>query len=668
MAAEETNGHFQKELAALSSQTARTPSFVIGTAGHVDHGKTELVKALTGINTDRLAEEQARSMSIDLGFAHLDLPDGTRIGIVDVPGHERFIKNMLAGATGIDLVMLVVAADEGVKPQTIEHLDIITLLGIQSGLVVMTKIDLVDDELAELGEEDIRAALVGSPLDGAPVVRVSAKTGQGLRELVTALTEQVGQVRPADVRGPARLPVDRVFTMPGFGLVATGTLIRGRLSRGDEVEILPAGHVAYVRGIETHGVDVSEVSAARRVAVNLSRLSGERIERGDTICAKGSMTPSGLLDVRLSLLHRTREPLKQRTRVRVHHGTAERLGRVYFMDRDALSPGESCFAQLRLERPVVAARGDRCVIRSYSPMTTIGGGVVIDPNPRPHRRDRSVIADLETMEAGAHRDLALRWLAHRKEALFVPRDLARALQLDATDAEQLITELLQEGAVVRLANSSAFVSAQVHRAVTERVVWALREYHRANPLRETMPKDALQAAVKRPAPALVDDVLARLAAEGRITCGPQGVRMADHVVELSPEHERAMDAMRSLARHAHFAPPTRDAVLAAARLPHEEARALLAWLLRSGDLVAVGDHIYHRETIEETKRLAARRFKEKGPFTIADLRDLTGPSRKYVVPLAEYLDGIGFTRRQGNVRIIVRQEETTNRSGNGCAT
>ena len=642
----------------MTSQVQPVPSVVVGTAGHVDHGKTELVKALTGINTDRLAEEQERELSIDIGFAHLDLPDGTRVGIVDVPGHERFIKNMLAGATGIDLVMLVVAADEGVMPQTVEHLDILNLLGIEAGLIAITKIDLVDEELAELAEDDIRTALVGSPLANAPLVRTSARTGEGLDELVRRLSDVAREVKPRDVRGPARLPIDRAFAAVGFGLVVTGTLVRGRLTEGDEVEVLPAGHTARIRGLQSHGVKAESVVAARRVAVNLQRLSGEGVARGDTLCAPGSMRPGGFLDVRLQLLARASAPLKQRTRIRVHHGTAERLGRVYFMDRDTLAPGESCLAQIRLEGPVAAARGDRCILRSYSPMTTIGGAVVVDPAPARHRsRDTSAVARLQSLEAGAPVDLAREWVGARTQPLFTARELSTALQLDPTEGEGIIRELLGKGELTPLAEGATYVLTDVHRALGEAVLHALDAYHQANPLSDAMPKERLQAAVKRPPPVLLDDVLAQLAREGAIAQGSSGVRRAEHVVRLSDEHHRALDAMAALARRGGFAPPTREALLAVARRPGPEAKALLARLTDSGDLVPVGEHVYHRDTLAETERLVRQHFREKGAFTVADLRDMTQSSRKYVVPLVEYLDGTGFTRRQGDLRIVTRPEE-----------
>jgi len=634
----------------------RVPSVVIGTAGHVDHGKTELVKALTGINTDRLAEEQERELSIDIGFAHLDLPDGTRVGIVDVPGHERFVKNMLAGATGIDLVMLVVAADEGVMPQTREHLDIITLLGVDSGVVVITKVDLVEEEMLELVQEEVRGALAPGPLARAPMVVTSARTGEGLKELVEVLSEAVRQVQPRDVRGPARLPIDRVFTMPGFGTVVTGTLVRGRLEVEDEVEILSQRLTARVRGLQVHGAEVQQVEAARRVAVNLARLSGTGVERGDTLCAPGSMEPSSVVDVRLQLLPRTRAPLKQRARIRLHHGTAEVLGRVYYMDREALEPGASCIAQLRLEGLVAASRGDRFVIRSYSPMLTIGGGVVLDPSARRHRaHDAETVAKLEAAEAGQAIDVARQWVAGLKRPVIAPAELATELQLDPADAEQIVSALVDGGELEPLAGTELLAPWALHRSLMESVVAALEGYHQRNPLSAAMTKDALQAEVGRPHAALLSDVLRRLGAEGRIVVGSEGVRLTGHEVQLSPEQKRGLEAMVFFARRAGFSPPTREAMLASARAPSpDEARALFAMAVGSGELVPVGGQVYHRDTLREVERLIRDHVAQKGPFTIADLRDMTGSSRKYIVPLAEYLDGTGLTRRQGDLRTVGR--------------
>ncbi len=629
-------------------------SVVVGTAGHVDHGKTELVKALTGINTDRLAEEQERELSIDIGFAHLDLPGGTRIGIVDVPGHERFIKNMLAGATGIDLVMLVVAADEGVMPQTTEHLDIINLLGIEAGLIVITKADLADEELLELVEDDVRTHVAGTPLAEAPLVRTSARTSQGLEELVEVLGRAVRNVRPRDVLGPARLPIDRVFSAPGFGQVVTGTLVRGSLAAGDSMEVLPAAVPARIRGLQVHGVEVEEVNAARRVAVNLTRVRQERLARGDTLCAPGSMEPSGMLDARLHLLRTARSPLKNRARVRLHHGTAELLGRVYLLDSDVLAPGDSCLAQFRLEQPVAAARGDRYVIRSYSPMITIGGGAVLDPTPRRHRRhDPSVAARLENLEAGDSTDLALQWIRELQQPILTARQLATALQLDSSEAQTIVRELEASGALTLLAGSDAYTLAEAHRELAAGVLQALRNHHEENPLVAAMPKGKLQSGLARPPDPLLDDVLGCLSRENRIAVGSEGVRLAGHEVRLGETQERALRAMASLARRGRFSPPALDDVLEAAGVADaREARALFDIAVASGDLVTIGEHVYHREALDEIARTITAHVREQGPFTIAELRDMTGSSRKYVVPLAEYLDRTGLTRRQGDVRTL----------------
>jgi selenocysteine-specific elongation factor len=392
--------------------------------------------------------------------------------------------------------------------------------------------------------------------------------------------------------------------------------------------------------------------------VNLMRVSGEGVERGATLCVPGSMQPSGLLDVRLQLLKRAPRPMKQRTRIRLHHGTAELLGRAYLLDRDALAPGDSCPAQLRLEGLVAASRGDRCVVRSYSPMLTIGGAVVLDPTPVRHRRrDEEVLARLETLAAGDPLEVAREWVARRGAVPFASRDLASALQIEPAEAERLVAGLVERGDLRALGTDGALVSAEAHDALQAGVAAAVRDFHAARRLQASMPKDALQAALQRPHAGLLADVLARLAAEGRIEVEPGGVRARGWQVRLSAEQEGALEAMVRLARDGGFSPPTREALLAVGRRPEVEARALLARLTDNGELVPVGEHVYHRVALEEVQRRVRQHFRAKGPFTVAELRDLTGSSRKYCVPLAEHLDGIGFTRRQGDLRIVTRPDD-----------
>jgi selenocysteine-specific elongation factor len=423
--------------------------FIIGTAGHVDHGKTALIRALTGAETDRLREEQERGMSIDLGFASFQLPSGRLAGVIDVPGHERFLKNMLAGAGGIDLVVLVIAADEGVMPQTREHLDILNVLQARSGLVAITKADLVDEEWLELVRDEIAGALQGTFLEGAPMLAVSSVTGQGLAELTATLDRLAEQVPTRPIVGPWRLPVDRAFTIGGFGTVVTGTLIAGVARVGDRVAVLPRGVETRVRGLQVHGSPATVVEAGTRVAMNLAGVGLEGVERGDVAAPPGVYQPTLALDVRLDVLKSCPREVKNRTRVRVHLGAAEVLARLNLLDADALQPGDSGLAQLRLESPTVAAKGDRYVLRFYSPMTTIGGGAVIDPHPPRHRRfAAAVLQNLAVKEKGTPAELVAEAVQRGGLRPAAPAAVAQALGMPVTEAQALVAELVAEGTLI----------------------------------------------------------------------------------------------------------------------------------------------------------------------------------------------------------------------------
>jgi len=636
----------------MTSAQARQ-SIIIGTAGHVDHGKTALIQRLTGINTDRLKEEQERGLTIDLGFAWFDLPSGAHAGIVDVPGHERFVKNMLAGATGIDLFLLVVAADEGVMPQTREHLTILDTLEIEAGIVVLTKSDLVDAETLELVQEDIAEALEGTAFEGAPMVATSARTGAGFDELITLIDRVALGVSPRDIAGPTRVQVDRVFTMKGFGTVITGSLIRGRLRVGQELVVLPAGRATRVRGIEVHGSHLEECIAPARVGVNLAGLSTDEVERGDQLVAPGSMKPSWMLDVRLRLSADADRPLAYRERVRIHHGAAEVLGRVVLLDSDFLAPGDRGLAQLRLETPVPAAAGDHFVIRRYSPAQTIGGGVVLDPAPARHRRRQAdVLQRLEALESGAEQERARDWFASRGAQAASSEDLARGLQMDDDQAEALVDSLLESGRLVPLA-PGRYLDAGVAERTLASVTEALGAYHRANPLRPHMPVPRLQTALGSPPPETLQWAVSELSAKGSVVSESGGVRLSSHTAALGPEQESALEALYRWAEEAALAPPSREEACALLA-PAGDARSLLELALKSGRLVDAGEYIIAAPALEQAANALAALHAEKGPFAVADARDVWGSSRKYVVPLLEYLDGTGFTRRSGNTRTVTR--------------
>lgn len=629
------------------------PNLIIGTAGHVDHGKTALIQRLTGINTDRLQEEQERGLTIDLGFAWLQLPSGAWAGIVDVPGHERFVRNMLAGATGIDLFLLVVAADEGVMPQTREHLTILDVLEIGAGMVVLTKCDLVEPAMVHLVREEVAEALRQTVFADAPMVAVSSRTGEGFDELIARLDEVAQHVKPRDVTGPTRVQVDRSFTMKGFGTVLTGSLLRGRLAVDQELELLPSGLRTRVRGLEVYGRHLDFVTAPCRVGVNVAGVSREEVQRGHQLVTPGSMTPAWMLDVRLRLSSDARRPLEYRERVHIHHGAAEVLGRVVLLETDALAPGEEALAQLRLEGPVAAAAGDRFVIRRYSPPYAIGGGVILDPHPSRHRRRETAAVDrLRSLEAGGLAHRALDWARSRNRQVFGAGDLASALQVDSGEAETLIENLSEAGALLPVA-PGRYLETECAEALEQAVVHALRAFHSQQPLRPAMPTNRLQAALESPPPEALQWALGVLRQQGRVVPESSGWRLAEHAVALSPRQEEALAKLQTQVQESGLNAPRCEEVQRQLDALGD-GRALLAAAMDRGGLLIVGEFLMARNAVRRAAQELAAAYEQRGPLSVADVRDIWGSSRKYVVPLLEYFDGTGFTRREGDRRTVLR--------------
>lgn len=627
---------------------------VIGTAGHIDHGKTALVRRLTGIDTDRLKEEKERGISIDLGFAHLTLPDGTRCGIVDVPGHERFVKNMLAGVGGIDAVLLVVAADEGVMPQTREHFDIIRLLGVTRGVVALTKSDMVEPDWLEYMAEEVRDYLRDTPFADAPVVPVSSKTGAGREALLTALADALADLPERAADRPARLPVDRVFVVEGFGTVATGTLWRGRLRPGDRIIVEPGGLETRLRSVQVHGLDVPEARAGQRTAVALHGVDKASIERGQWVLAPGSLAPAFMIDVRLTLVAGVARPLTNRQRVRFHLGASELLGRVILLDRDELAPGESTVAQVRLESPVVADRGDHFVIRSYSPQRAIGGGVVLVPDADKHRRhDPRVVARLEVEEEGGPVD-RLRQALDRESGPVTLEALARAARLDPADADPAADELRAAGAAVWLTDGR-LVARRVAEELRERTVTACRKWQSVSPFRWGMPRGDLKSQLPREVDALFfDHLVDELVAEGRLFRREDRFREGTPESGLTDRERDLLDRVSSRLAVCPFAPPSVKEL-------DEELRAgirlieALNGLVADGRLVKVTTDFYYERTALEAMAARIREyFARRGEMRVADLKDLLGISRKHAVPVLEYFDRSGITRRMGDVRVAGR--------------
>ncbi len=615
---------------------------VIGTAGHVDHGKSTLIKVLTGIDPDRLREEQERGMTIDLGFAHLRLPGGTEVGIVDVPGHQDFVRNMLAGVGSIDAVVLVIAADEGVMPQTREHLAILSLLGIDRGVIALSKRDLIDDEWAALVTEDVRAAVRGTPLEDAPIVPVSATARTGLDMLVAEVERVLGEAPPRRDLGRPRLPIDRAFTMAGFGTVVTGTLIDGSFAVGEEVEIAPAGLRARIRGLQTHRRATLEAPPGRRVAMNLTGVEKADLERGMTVIRPGSIAPLSVLGLRLAVVGSASGPVVHDETVKVHIGTAERIARVSVLEGDAIAPGEERWAQLRLAAPVVAAPADRLVVRRPSPPETLGGGVVADTSGERFKRRADA---LEVLARRAAPSPTARLVA----VLDVPRTAAEAAAragLEPAERDAAVRELVADGSAIEIGD--ALLSRDAYEALATRVERLLAMGHRASPLRAGVPREEVRGALglttKRAAA-----VATRLVTEGRIAERGTAYALPGHRPTLGPDQEAAwLRAGVALART-----PLQPPGLAELETEFGIDRELLAAVAERGDVVRAGDAAFLPEAVRSAGEKVIDEIAAAGRITVSRARDLTGSSRKHVLPLLQFLDDHGVTRRIGDDRVLV---------------
>jgi selenocysteine-specific elongation factor len=626
---------------------------VVGTAGHIDHGKTSLVKALTGIDTDRLPEEKARGITIDLGFAFLEEPGGLTIEIVDVPGHERFVKNMLAGVGGIDLAMLVIAADEGVMPQTREHLAICSLLHIRAGLIALTKADLVEPDWLELVREDVAGAVRGTFLEGAPILPVSSKTGQGLDDLRAALR---GLSESVPLRGTdqlPRLPIDRVFTVRGFGTVVTGTLTAGALAVDDRVEVYPRRTETRIRGLQTHGHPVAAAQAGQRTAVNLQGLERAAIARGDVVGLPGTLVPTLLVDGTLELLSDAPRAIRSRTRVRFHAGTSEIMARVLLLERSELAPGETTFARFRLEAALVARPGDRFVVRSYSPVVTIGGGTLLDVDPpRFKRKGPALVAHLTLLQTGSPEAVLEEHVRHVGAAGVRLATLAGRVPFGPERLRNLLDALQPAGRVVAV-DRDWFIHPESFARLRTLVMEALATFHRANPLKPGMSREELRGRAGGADERVFAFLLSSLAAEGTVTTERDKVRLASHEVRLSTAQQRIVDRLEEDFLKAEAAPPSAEEALGRAGLSGDDEHELFQVLVQAGKLVRVKESLFfHARALDaiQTKLVALlRERKEIGP---GDIKDLLGISRKYAIPLLEFFDQRRVTARVGERRIL----------------
>lgn len=631
---------------------------ILGTAGHIDHGKTSLVRALTGVDTDRLPEEKRRGITIDLGFAEMVIGEH-RLGIVDVPGHERFVRNMLAGASGVDLALLVVAADDSVKPQTREHLEILRLLDLEEGVIALTKCDLVSEEWLQLVEEEVRELVAGSFLAQAPLVRTSAATGAGMEPLRAALKDAAERAshapRLARLEGPFRMAIDRGFTVAGHGTVVTGSISSGRVRIGDTLTIEPEGLTVRVRGLQNHDRIVEEAHRGQRAAINLAGVHHEAIRRGQELATPGHLAPSRLITAQLSLLASAPRPLKNRQRVRIHLGTAEFMASVALLDRDRLDPGESCPAQLFLAEAVAAVWGQPLVVRSESPVATIGGGRVLDPRAERLRRSddesRRYVNDLASPDS-VQRAAAAAYLSGLRA--WRPEDLARAAGIP--DVNAAYERMRERGELVEMALSPTR-QVRLHRRVFERlesrIIGVLEKMHDREPLRSLLDRARLASRFDfLHEPGLFEAALASLARQGRVRIAGTRVGLADRGPKLSRNEQKLLEQLIEMFRRAGFPPPTVSECEAAAVKNRDAVPQLLALAAAEGFLVEVAPGFYlHEQTDQEIKQKLAERLAARG-LTAADIRDLLGATRKHVIPYCEYLDRCGFTRREGDLRFL----------------
>jgi selenocysteine-specific elongation factor len=630
--------------------------FIIGTAGHVDHGKTALIKAITGIDTDRLKEEKERGISIELGFASLTLPDGRTVGIVDVPGHERFIRNMVSGASGIDMVIMVIAADEGVMPQTREHLHICSLLGIKKGLVALTKADMVADEWLDLVKDDVREFLKGTFLAASPVIPVSSITGSGIVELLDALGRVASGIEGESDAGIFRLPVDRAFTMKGFGTVVTGTMISGDIELGEDVEILPSGVTAKVRGIQIHNQSATVAEAGQRTAINLQGVEKDTIVRGDVLARPRTLKPSIRLDVWMEHLSNNSRKLKNRNLVRFHVGTNEVIGRIILLDREDAEPGTKALAQVVLESPIVAMARDRFVIRSYSPVTTIGGGMIVDPLPMKHKRksDR-VNHEIDLLHDGTDTERA---------AIIIERSGIEGIGMSELEMRTGIHESILEDilgtlssikqVVVVDADESRIVASSVYQNLQDRIILEMRAYHERYPLKEGISKEELRGTAGQFAGQRLFNMAVReLEKRGEVVAERENIRLSAHRVNLKGELEDLRSKIAETYMDAGLTPPTIKELMEKFADQRSLAESVINVMLKDGSLIKINEDLYfHREVLARLREDYKARLVRDGKATPASMKELTGLSRKFIIPLMEYFDATKLTIRAGDHRIL----------------
>jgi selenocysteine-specific elongation factor len=629
---------------------------IMGTAGHIDHGKTTLIKALTGIDCDRLSEEKKRGITIELGFAFLDLgggPEGGRLGIVDVPGHEKFVKNMVAGATGVDFVLLVIAADEGIMPQTREHLEICQLLGVTTGLVALTKADMVEPDWLEMVEDEVATYLEPTFLGDAPVIAVSSHTGQGLGELKDALRELVAGFTPRRRSDLFRLPVDRVFTMKGHGTVVTGTMVSGAVSVGEDVLLYPGGTQTKVRGLQSHGETVETAQAGRRTAVNLHGLEVDDVRRGDVLARPGTLFPADVWDIELTVLKSSRRPLKHRKEIHFHHGAREVLARIYLLDRDELKPGETAVCQVRFSEPLAGVYGDRIVLRSFSPLRAFAGGRVVGPRGHKIKRFSAQADGLRALADDAPEVVAEAQLELAGAQGLTFNELLTMTNLESKGLEKTLGLLGgQQKAILFDKDARRYAGGQTVQALTDDLLGWLTAFHKKDSMKPGVQRGELASSWGRAVPArLLHFIVERLVKKGEVVAEQEMLRLAGHTVSLASDQEAVHSAVLTAYERGGTTPPNLKDVLEPLGMTFKQAAPVFKLLQEQGFLVRVKDDMYyHRPALNAISEAIVGFFDTRQEMSAPDFKELTGLSRKYLIPVLEYFDKEKLTVRVGDVR------------------
>lgn len=631
-------------------------NIIIGTAGHVDHGKTCLIRALTGIDTDRLEEEKRRGITIELGFAYLDLPNGERAGIIDVPGHEKFIRNMLAGAGGIDIALLVIAADEGIMPQTKEHMGILSLLDIKRGCIALTKKDAVDEEWLELVLEDIKGELEGTQWENMPIIPVSAYTGEGIDTLKTTLFGLVEETKGKSITKPFRLPIDRVFSMQGFGTVVTGTLIEGTMREGQEIMIYPEGKPTRIRNLQVHSNPVQEAYAGQRVAVNLLKIKKEEIDRGCVLAEPGSMHTTMMLDVTLRILPESERTIKNGSRLHFYHGAEDVLCKAVLLgDVEELLPGQECYAQLRFEEPLAAKSGDHYVVRFYSPIETIGGGTILDPCPYKHKRaDEQTVKRLELLNKGGG-DEQLEAIILEHSPHFVDKGFILLQTAMTADGFEAAIERLKADEKITQVTDKVFLHNDYITQLGQKLKDFLAQYHKDNPLKLGAKREEVRGRLyKHIDSSLADKVIDCFVENGTIAMANDCLRLREHTVTFTPKQTALKAAVLAKYEHGGFTPPEKTAIQAEFG-KDKDLQKVLDFLIDEGDIVPADSELYFtRSCMEKAMEEFAKLNSANGVVTLAEFRDAIGASRKFAMAILDCWDKKGITKKTGDVRTLVK--------------